>query len=167
MANDYYHWYKAHHICTACFKQAAAPGKTKCFDCLDEDSAKSRLKRAAWNDEQRAAVNAKISASNKARYERRKADGMCVQCGRRLPQGTSVRCGICKGKARRVQEERRRKRGQRTYMECLELDNCYNCGGVPLPGKRLCAECCDKAMRNLQKANEKIQWYSHPWRKNQ
>lgn len=166
MTNEYYHWYKSRHICTACFVRPAAREKTKCPDCLDEDAERARQKRAARTDEQCRRAKKKSNESHKKLYEERKSHGICVQCGNRPPQGASVRCGICKAKARAAQDKIRRKRGQRTHEECCELDNCYNCGGVPLPNKRLCAECRDKAMLNLQKANEKIQWYSHPWRNN-
>lgn len=36
--------------------------------------------------------------------------------------------------------------------------------GATAPGKRLCASCIDKAMKNLGSANKKINWYNHPWR---
>ena len=164
MGNIYYEWYKQHHICTSCFKNSAARGKTKCPNCLFEDAEKSKKKRAALSDEEREDYYNKLRKRKKDLYERRKAEGQCVQCGQRPPLGESVRCGICKDKARRQAEKHRIKIGQRSHDERCEHDVCYNCYGVSVPGKRLCANCIDNAMKNLGSANKKINWYNHPWR---
>lgn len=164
MSNIYYEWYKDHHICTGCYKRTAARGKTRCPDCLFEDAERSRKKRAAMSAQELQESYRRASQSKAALYARRKSEGLCVQCGRRSPLGGSVRCGICKDKARRQAEKHRRKIGQRTHSERCEHDVCYNCYGVPLPGKRLCVECYERAKQNLSSANQKIEWYRHPWR---
>lgn len=164
MANIYYNWYKARHICTGCYKRTAAKGKTRCPDCLFVDAERSRAKREKLTDEERKETYRQATQRKHALYERRKADGLCVSCGQRPTLGKSVRCGICKEKARRYAEKHRRKIGQMSHDERSEHDVCYNCGGAPLPGKRLCATCSERSMENLRNANKKIDWYHHPWR---
>lgn len=164
MSNEYYDWYKDHHICVGCYKRTAARGKTRCPDCLFADAERSRKKRAAMSAQERQESNRRASQCKAALYARRKAENLCVQCGQRAPLGKNVRCGICKDKARRQADKHRQKIGQRTHSERCEHDVCYNCYGVPLPGKRLCAECSDRAKQNLSVANQKIEWHCHPWR---
>lgn len=43
--NEYYQWYKQHHICVDCKTNEVAKGKAKCFGCLQNDAERKRKER--------------------------------------------------------------------------------------------------------------------------
>ncbi|HCJ08290.1 MAG TPA: hypothetical protein DHV96_08000 [Lachnospiraceae bacterium] len=68
-------------LCITCGHRMAEPGKLKCFECAEKD----RLRTARNRNRQRE------SETSKARYESRKADGLCVYCGKGK-QDHGLRC---------------------------------------------------------------------------
>ena len=83
-----YEWYKARHICVACNRERAFENMTMCPACLEKNSAKS----AIWREKDRE----KARASSKRCYDRKKAEGRCVKCGKPNPNaGNNCRCPAC------------------------------------------------------------------------
>lgn len=160
MKNDYYDWYKSHHVCVSCRKETAAKGRTMCLVCLSDGAEKARAYREREPDKSREASD----RAHKRLYEERKAAGLCVSCGKRPPKEGRVRCGLCLARHRRNAETVRRKRGQWSRQELTEPGVCYMCKAPSLPGKKVCAECREKNMKKLEKANAAINWDKHPWK---
>lgn len=155
-----YIWLKSLGMCVRCRKEKAMKGHTMCLICMSDDAEKSRRYR------ERKPVESRESSSkrHKRLYSERKEAGMCVSCGNRPPKDGRVRCGICLARHRRNAEALRRRRGQWSHDELMEPGVCYNCHAPSLPEKKLCADCREKSMINLKKANLAIDHYNHPWR---
>lgn len=71
---------KAQGICTRCGKRKAAPGKAKCFVCLEKDARSKREKYVA-----------KGTNANKERI----ANGICLKCGINKADSPSKWCKEC------------------------------------------------------------------------
>jgi hypothetical protein len=67
---------KKHRICTHCLHRRALRGVTRCEPCKNRDrvAQRKRLRR---------------------KYQREKAEGVCVRCHKKRAQATNVRCVEC------------------------------------------------------------------------
>lgn len=98
MKSNYYDWYKSHGICPRCRKEDAAKGHVYCLNCLDEQALLQMELRANLSDEKKADILKKQNESNKKRYARLKAEGICPNCGKRKARIGMVFCAYCGGK---------------------------------------------------------------------
>lgn len=133
-------WYISHGICPKC-KDAPLMGNERlCPECRANES--ERLSR----------YNRSKPEYRKRHYEKYKALGLCVKCGRKVLSGYAT-CPICSN-AQRDHNNFSRDNflvGERTYKALHGI--CYRCGKNPcVDGKKLCADCYDASLRNLQKA---------------
>lgn len=163
MPNDY-NWYKTLGICPMCRKKKPALDHVICLECMSDASEKNRKRRERLTAEQRHAESQRAVEYKRQRRERRKAEGVCVECGKRPPKEGRIRCAVCLHKHSERMKRYHRAKGCKPHELLLAHDVCYICGGVPLPGKRLCAVHYDIAIANLNKAFQKIDHYNHPWR---
>lgn len=92
--------------------------------------------------------------TNKERYDYRRANGLCVDCGKPAIEG-KARCLVCDKKAsancetyRKEHREERRLKKRELYKYRIEHGLCGECGKPNSNGKAKCDEC-------LQKANER------------
>jgi hypothetical protein len=91
-------WYKEHGICTNCLENWAAPGRTQCEACTK--LIKERADR--WDP-----GRVKRKASCRAYRERKLAEGLCVNCGKRPVAAGHTRCHTCIKKHREGEQVRR------------------------------------------------------------
>lgn len=84
----------------------------------------------------------------KARYEARKAKGLCTLCGKISPDEPGrVTCTGCRKKIQGYgRPYRQRRRDARL---------CTHCGEVPLPGRKMCAACLAYAKGRYQRRKQK------------
>lgn len=82
-----YQWYRSHGICFRCYGWAE-PGSAYCKDCKNKE--RIRLKKKDPD----GSINRQRC---KERRERLKAEGRCVNCGKKAVPG-QVLCATCKGK---------------------------------------------------------------------
>ena len=153
-------WYKAHGICYKCGTADALKGKTLCADCADRQA--DYAAKNYWAN--KAEHLAKRHERQKKRSAERKAQGLCVVCGKREAQKGRTRCAICAEKDRRKQLKHSRKIGRIPYDLRVSPDVCYICLGEPMEGSRLCADCYKKSCEHLEIGRSKIKWENHPWR---
>ena len=92
-------------ICVMCGKTPAAPGRTYCAKCAE------RWKKYHYPKTPEAAGRYRETARayNKARYERRKAAGLCTRCGKPAAPG-KTNCEECLQKMRENMRRRREER---------------------------------------------------------
>lgn len=90
-------------------------------------------------------------------YERRKAEGICVFCGKEKADG-GVRCRACVEKHKKAWREdvyaRRRelKRQNQRYWQRRAAGICTRCGKKEVfPGISMCGPCAEKAREAQQK----------------
>lgn len=98
---ELYHWYRDHGICFECKRRDAEPGRMLCAACKRE-----RALRA----EHRDPGGEKRKAYLRERYARLKAEGLCVDCGRRKAQEGHVHCARCLKKKQELREVARIKK---------------------------------------------------------
>jgi hypothetical protein len=160
--NDY-NWYKSLGICPMCRKKRPAGGHVICLECMSDASEKNRRRRERLTPEQRHAESLRAVEYKRQRKERRKAEGLCVECGKHPPKEGRIRCGICLHKHSERMKLYHRSKGCKPRELLLAHDVCYICGGEPLPGKRVCAEHMAMCVNNL--SNAYYDNTNHIWRR--
>lgn len=158
-----YDYYKLIGRCPICKRNESAPNHVLCLLCMSDASEKNLRQRDKWTSERRMAESKRAVENKRKRRERRKAEGVCVECGKRPPKEGCIRCAICLHKHSERMKRYYHAKGHKPRELLLAHDVCYICGGEPLPGKRLCAEHMEKCMKNLSKANHDTT--NHIWRK--
>ena len=94
----------------------------------DDTEARRERERARWH----------------RRAEERRANGLCLSCGKRRPAPDRTRCEYCARKRREADVERHRRRTADRVARGL----CPRCGKTePEPGLTLCASCNGKRNR--------------------
>ena len=152
-----YHWYKAHGICIACGHEDAEPGKTRCAECAMKAAAWARAAYYLQSEEQKAANR----QQRKERYARRKALGLCTDCGKTVSTGKRL-CLDCS--LRRHRYDKRFFDAYRRVKTDFSDGLCCKCNEPVVPGKKLCARHYAIALENLRKANAQRS-NDHPWRR--
>ena len=100
-----YAFYKSHGICPVCRTAALAPGRAACEDCLEAERIRNARRRAALTEEQHAAYTARQRQNTAKMRARRKAAGLCLDCGKPAEPGR-VLCLECK--VRRKEKKQRK-----------------------------------------------------------
>lgn len=126
-------FFKSRGLCPMCCSAKLAPGRAMCFDCLEKNRAKSAKRREALSDEQRRVLDGEALQHKKALYERRKAAGLCVGCGKpALPGHVYCLEHNCRNtlRGREIRAAKRREK---------PVGACYRCNTQAEPGYKLCA----------------------------
>lgn len=119
--HEEYMYYKSRGLCPICRKAYAAAGHVSCPECIEKATLRA-MKR------DKAAVTAK----QKQRYQRRKAEGMCVQCGGRPAIEGKVLCEKCLLKRKIYNASH--------YIRVIRPDGaCLKCNEPAVHGKKYCA----------------------------
>lgn len=146
-------WRREHHICTTCGKNDAAIGFVQCSDCQE--------KRAVYDAKYKADHPDYIKETDKALREKRRAAGLCPECGKKI-DGIYVRCNSCHDKAK----YRLRRLRARNHVDKIRNPNfCAWCGLPVVPGKKLCQLHYDHCLCALKKARAARNTTNHPWKK--
>lgn len=117
--------------------------KNDCFACPYPDCIIDHVPPLVQLTEER---KKQIRDRGKARYQERRAAGLCVQCGKRSPETGKVRCWSCLAK------DARNHRDPNAIPRILfdGVGRCKNCGRPELrPGKKICPVCYEKSCRTL------------------
>ena len=137
-----YEWYKSIGICVQCKKENAAPNRVRCEVCLEQN--------LSTQEKRRRVGTYKISDRrlyNKNFREKRKAEGLCIDCGKPICSNSKCYCIDCSTKAK--------KRNEKNKSEIIRSERamyglCYICGKEALNGKSVCEEHYETLMKNLQ-----------------
>lgn len=112
---------KEHGLCSRCGRETALPGLTICLACKEK---KIHSYKAMPLADTRKRENA---ASMKQRYDRLKAQGICVICGKRKVDDGLVRCHDCRLQAnlnsRQAYKKRERNRDRKPLTEAQKERN--------------------------------------------
>lgn len=112
-------------------------GRTFCHECATYH-AERRVAQRKIPEKREAMI-----ASQKKLRENRKAAGFCPNCGK-LANSGYVLCDSCRSKRRNYMAK------YNNHQPRGEYGICWTCNKrEAVPGKRLCAECAEKAKRNL------------------
>ena len=129
--NEYYQWYKEHHICVDCKTNDAVKGKVKCFYCLQNDAERKRKERETVEYQEK---KKELAERAKRTREDRLKNGICVRCGRRKAEPNKTSCSYCL--AIRRNEMRRKRNG--TQKNRKQRGMCLYCDNPPIKGKYFC-----------------------------
>lgn len=92
-----YNWYKAKGICVVCGQERAAKGKVRCQNCLDSAAVATMIYKSKHD------ASEYNRAYNKSRYEKAKAEGICVRCFQQKAREGKLTCQFCFSKAKEKQ----------------------------------------------------------------
>lgn len=138
--------------CIICGKRDAYTlgGRSSCYECCEKAHGQKLSAEALENRH----------LYQKRLYDERRAQGICVSCGKKAEKGKS-RCAICLAKDRRSVLKRDREKGALPSYLRNGIDYCASCT-KPLTdenrvhGKKLCKTCYDKACKSLEIARSYI-----------
>jgi hypothetical protein len=135
-----YWFYKEHGICVRCHHEKAIKGKTLCPECTDKVSVENK-KRYLANKEK---FNERKKKQHKDLYERRKANGVCVRCGKRPPKDGLLSCTQCLIKQAKYKAEAFERKGGTHRWLAIDLGLCAVCCKSPkMNDKKVCKQCYD------------------------
>ena len=160
---NYYEYYKSIGRCPICKRNKSAPNHVLCLECLSDVSERNRSQRDKWTPKRRKAESKRAVENKRKRKERRKAEGVCVECGKRTPKEGRIRCAICLYKHSERMKGYYRQKGHKPRELFYYHDKCWICCADALPGKRVCAEHMDMCKNNLSNGHHDNA--DHIWRK--
>lgn len=130
--------------CVRCMKNDAEPGKTICLECSGKASDDYFSKYRERKLEYCKIYDAKRTLD-------RKANGICVCCGKR-PADTKSLCVQCKAMFRKRNDLRRIDIHR---SERVSYGICYICGKNPIiPGNGVCSSCYEIRVAAIKKCND-------------
>ena len=149
-------------LCTGCGSTGdVVPGRKRCAVCLSKEQNATHRRSLARLD---AGTCVRCGAADppgrycvrcldkdKARYARRRALGVCVKCGVRVPVLGKQVCLTCRAVDERRRAEKRRSQSSewRRTQRRLDAGQCPICTAPVAFGRLLCADClADKRAAN-------------------
>jgi len=82
MSKADYDFYKIHGICVKCGRSDAEPGHVMCGVCAGKQAESRLAKWSALSAEEKDAARAKGREKRNALRRKRRADGLCIYCGK-------------------------------------------------------------------------------------
>lgn len=149
-------WYLSHGICPHCGRNDLQKSYKLCLECRMKDNERQRKK--VRTDEQRK----KNADAQKRLAAKRKAEGICVRCGKRKTDGKHTNCAICRAAKAAKQREYNQRNG-RIPIQLRGEGYCTRCY-KPTDGK-LCAECYEYLVQQAAYMRSRQDNSEHKWRK--
>lgn len=161
MSTSNYQFYKQRGICPYCKKEKPEPGKVACRSCID--------KQKHWAEnmtpEERARKKARTRELAKLRYKKKKAAGVCAQCGKVPPTPGRTYCEKCAEQRKKYYyvptpetaeqyRETARAYNKARYERRKAAGLCTRCGEPAAPGKTNCENCLRKMRENMRRRRE-------------
>ena len=157
MSESNYEFYKARGICPYCKRERSAPGKVACQNCID----KQKRQTENMTPEERE----KRKAQCKARYQKKKAAGLCTMCGKVPPTPGRTYCAKCAEQREKYHytpdpetvekyKATARASGKARYERRKAAGLCTRCGEPAAPGKTHCEDCLRKMRGNMRRRRE-------------
>lgn len=149
-------WYFSHGICPHCGRNDLQKGYKLCLECRMKDNERHKGKPISDDVRQyRAEYNRRIRAE-------RKAEGICVRCGKRKTDNKHTNCAICRAAKAAKQREYNQRNG-RIPIQLRGEGYCTRCY-KPTDGK-LCAECYEYLVQQAAYMRSRQDNSEHKWRK--
>ena len=144
-------WYIENGICPICRKQKLFGDERSCPECLAKDFAR----RERQDKEKRKEIERKYYGRRKEIRQEYYSKGICFQCRKRKIEDGKKKCRVCLDKDAEV--HRKRHVNQREAQ--VEKGMCYQCIKVKATKGKLCEECYNKAVTNLEKGRKQARFY--------
>lgn len=149
-------WYLSHGICPHCGRNDLQKGYKLCLECRMKDLERHKGKTISEETKE------KRKAAQRALADKRKAEGICVRCGKRKTDDKHTNCAICRAAKAAKQREYNQRNG-RIPIQLRGEGYCTRCY-KPTDGK-LCAECYEYLVQQAAYMRSKQDNSNHTWRK--
>ena len=167
-----YAWYKSHGICPNCQREDAYGGKVLCLECQGKMTESAVKYYQNLPEPKLKAKKQRESDYHKRTREARKAQGICVACGKYPARQNRTLCKMCAHKQNLYQAEyRMKKAGQQSkditprFMRTA-LGKCYICGEpVSDENKNFCPKCLAIQRKKAEYMRSHIDYENHPHKK--
>ena len=152
-----YEFLKSRGICTKCGKRKAINNVTYCEYCLEKDV----IKNAKYREKNRDILRKKNKERMKNLRDKRKQNGECTKCGKKLNPlfdgNNVVKCKKCRVYYMEYMRKRRNK-DKKQKISKIEHGLCLhpNCDCNVLEGYKLCEKHYKISINNLSKAHQNI-----------
>lgn len=160
---DNYYYLKSLGICPKCGREDAFPGHVYCPSCMEKQQKKSRDYYHRLSPQDKELKHKKTREYNKKCYQQRKAEGLCVVCGKKKAT-KGVFCLECYLKNKKGNQKRAQKKKIETGGDPRERRTekglCRFCEEPALPGHRLCKKHYSIAVETARHARQ----FNHYWR---
>ena len=161
---DRYYYLKSLGVCPCCGKNDAFHGHVFCPSCMEKQQNRDRARYHQLSAEEKKAKNIMSRENKKKRYYRRKAEGICVSCGKKKATN-GLRCLECyvkqkKSDHRRAQQKKIEKGGDPRDIR-TQKGLCRFCEEPAVPGQRLCEKHYQGAVESMRNARK----FSHYWQR--
>ena len=133
---------KKRGICVSCGKNPAEPNRVQCMECAGKRM--DRYYEQGGNTDKQRERNREYW---REKSKQRRADGVCIRCGKRKPEEGKATCRHCLNKNKLYKERHREKviRSQRTLYGL-----CYICGKPALPNMGVCKDCYETRLKMVK-----------------
>lgn len=166
-SSDRYYWLKEHGICVNCGCVEAEPNRTMCFDCAERARSRDKKYRIKKKNDNPNYLKER-AASDRDRYNRHKANGICVRCAKKATHGMYCYEHFIRERRRsinRAQQQRNERHDRGLIPEYRSANGlCFYCGNpiedyLKKTGCKACAACREKISAISSEHNR-----NHPWR---
>lgn len=151
-------------VCVSCGEEDAYTmnGRSECAEC---NAARMERYRERWA--RSAEMREKSKQAHALRYNERKEQHRCTQCGKPLSVTRSTQvCKRCRIMFSNAQKKSLHKRGGISRDEAQYYNLCYMClKKEPLSGRKMCEECYKKIVENSIKGRAAVDTKNHIWRR--
>lgn len=96
-------------ICTRCHKHMALQGRRLCAECTYVNTI-NRIRRAKNEKPNNDAERAEKNEKRRELYAKRKAEGICINCGQKKALANRVLCNECRIRANKASKKCMRKK---------------------------------------------------------
>lgn len=134
-------YFAKNHRCKRCGTKDAYTlvGRSLCYECAEKNREYSKKHYEKYGN------------GMKQRFEKLKAEGICVDCGRKKAEPNRTRCSRCLAKNNKSAKKSQKK-------EPRTEGYCWLCNKRPTTqGTKLCGVCLPKARERIKKAQKAVQ----------
>lgn len=129
-------------------------------DCINDDVKPydAEIAKQIWENRKD-----EINEKRRAITAERKANGICISCGKRpIAKNSTCQCTECLLKNRRRKQEKHKKNGGSTHEMFEMMGLCKTCGkSKPVVGYKICESCLEKSKQNMALARSSVKdnWF--------
>lgn len=133
MTKEEYHFWQDNGICPKCHKNKLMGNEKTCPECRAYFASYQAKRRSDPNKIEHINEMNRIHTNNM--HKRRKENGLCITCGRKVIDG-KTKCYLCREKANKRNRQKYQKSTKRQQWVANGL--CFLCGQECCKGLKVC-----------------------------
>lgn len=143
-------FYQSIGICPKCCKNVLTGDEKTCLECKALNAEYKAIKYESDIEYRRKFIQS-VSNSKRLRKQRRREQGLCIECGKRPPKKGIATCEWCREKANARKREKYEPLTKR--KQWIENGLCFLCGDECDPGYKVCKRHHQITIDNAQTEN--------------